>query len=350
MPTSSHDAGDGVPSISASSVVANAVCGHHFLKIVGYSRTKEVPNGERIDSSPFQLGGRTWRVRYYPNGKNSEHIDYISLFLRLDDTVAEAEAVNAQAKFSLLDQHGNPVPPYIQRTLTNNYAVNISWGYGIREVHQKGGVGEIRASQGRFLHCQGRRRYAGVVPRAGDAIHRGDLLTSKAGVDVEFLVGGETFSAHRYVLAARSPVFRAEFFGSMKEGTTTEAIRIDDIEAHVFSALLTFMYSDALPDMKQQEEYDMAQHLLVAADRYGLERLKLICEYKLSNHIYRSTVAAILTLAERHHCHGLKKACLAFLGSSANLNAFMESEGFEFLTKSCPGLVKDLLLSKVVAC
>ena len=136
----------------------------------------------------------------------------------------------------------------------------------------------------------------------------------------------------------------------MKEGTTTEAICIDDIEAEVFKALLAFMYTDALPDMDQQEESAMAQHLLVAADRYDLARLKVICEDKLSNHIDRSSVAAMVTLAEQHHCHGLKKACLVFLSSSANLNALIESEGLDFLTKHCPGLLKDLLLSKVVAC
>jgi speckle-type POZ protein len=42
----------------------------------------------------------------------------------------------------------------------------------------------------------------------------------------------------------------------------------------VFAALLTFMYTDKLPDMKEQEESAMAQHLLVAADRYNLEEIE----------------------------------------------------------------------------
>ena len=169
-----------------------------------------------------------------------------------------------------------------------------------------------------------------MVPPSDLHRHLGDLLSSKAGADVELLVGGETFSAHRYVLAARSPVFKAEFFGSMEESTTKNAIRIDDMEAQVFNALLTFMYTDALPDMDQQEESAMAQHLLVAADRYDMERLKLICEDKLCNHIDTSSVATILALAEQHHCHELKAACLVFLSSPTNLGAAMESEGSSF--------------------
>ena len=124
-------------------------------------------------------------------------------------------------------------------------------------------------------------------------------------------MSGETFKAHKCVLAARSAVFKAEVFGTMKESTNGALIRIDDMDAQVFMALLNFVCTDALPDfqdMKKQEEAAMAQHLLVAADRYNLERLKLICEDRLCNHIDTASAATILTLAEQHHCGGLKEA------------------------------------------
>jgi len=41
------------------------------------------------------------------------------------------------------------------------------------------------------------------------------LLRSRAGADVTFTVSGESFAAHKSILAARSPVFRAEFFGEI---------------------------------------------------------------------------------------------------------------------------------------
>jgi hypothetical protein len=98
----------------------------------------------------------------------------------------------------------------------------------------------------------------------------------------QFQVSGETFKAHRCVLAARSPVFNAQFFGQMKESDAAAGVVvcIDDMEAHVFEALLFFVYTDSLPEMNSEEEAAMFQHLLVAADRYDLERLKLICEHK----------------------------------------------------------------------
>ncbi|KAB8112806.1 hypothetical protein EE612_051541, partial [Oryza sativa] len=51
-------------------------------------------------------------------------------------------------------------------------------------------------------------------------------------------------AAHRCVLAARSPVFRAELFGPMKESAATAVITVDDMEAEVFRALLAFIYTD----------------------------------------------------------------------------------------------------------
>ncbi|XP_047085964.1 BTB/POZ and MATH domain-containing protein 1-like [Lolium rigidum] len=356
MTISARIAGDGQPTGSASSIIAGAVSGYHLLRIVGYSRTKEVPNGEWIDSCPFGAGGRTWHVRYYPNG-DSKNVDFISLFLTLDDTLAEAETVKAQGKFSLLDQHGKPVPDYTKTTSIRDFAVGSDcWGFGKfmgrealeKSEHLKDDSFTVKVDVNIMGECHTQEAPAIVVPPSDMHLHFGDLLSSKACVDVEFRVAGETFSAHRSVLAARSPVFRAQFCGPMKEGTSTDAIHIDDMEARVFSALLSFIYTDALPEMKQDEESAMAQHLLVAADKYGLDRLKLICEDKLSSDIDTSSVATILALAEQHHCCGLKAACLAFLGSPMNLDAAIKSEGFEFLTKSCPGVLKDFLISHVV--
>jgi speckle-type POZ protein len=77
--------------------------------------------------------------------------------------------------------------------------------------------------------------------------------------------------AHRCVLAARSPVFEAEVFGKMKEGTDGAVIRVDDMDAQVFKTLLDFVYTDMLPDglRKDKEGAAMAEHLLVAADLAG---------------------------------------------------------------------------------
>jgi speckle-type POZ protein len=141
------------------------------------------------------------------------------------------------------------------------------------------------------------------------------LLRSGEGTDVTFQVGNEVFAAHRSVLAARSRVFRDQLFSSSAEGTTSsDVIRIEDTEPKVFRLLLGFSYSDQIPEIEEDDGMDVTwQLLLMAADRYELHRLKLLCEEELCGYIDVSTVPTILALAEELHSLGLKEACLDFL-------------------------------------
>lgn len=52
--------------------------------------------------------------------------------------------------------------------------------------------------------------------------------------------------------------------------------------------------------------------LLAAADKYGLGRLRLLCEAHLCKGICVNSVSSILALADRHHAMDLKSACLKF--------------------------------------
>lgn len=93
------------------------------------------------------------------------------------------------------------------------------------------------------------------------------MLDHKDGADVSFIVEGETFRAHRVVLAARSPVFRAELFGSMPEATMT-SITLHDITPKTFKVMLRFLYTDELPAESElgDSPSEMFQNLLIAAD------------------------------------------------------------------------------------
>lgn len=71
------------------------------------------------------------------------------------------------------------------------------------------------------MHCktqtEGPKQYNIPLPPSDMGKQFGQLLESKKGTDVNFEVDGEIFAAHKLVLAARSPVFRAQLFGPMKE-------------------------------------------------------------------------------------------------------------------------------------
>ncbi|KAL6643078.1 hypothetical protein ACP70R_021259 [Stipagrostis hirtigluma subsp. patula] len=347
---------------SASAIVGGAVTGHHLLHIDGYSRIKDkLPTGQSIKSRPFSAVGRRWRIHYFPNGQTSKLADFISVYLHLNESVDEP--VKARARFGLLDRAGKSVNA--QTTLLREFS-HSSTGYGFpefirRELLEKS---EHLSDDCLKITCDiivseelRTEERVGASPCLALAVppsdlnrHLGDLLVGQAGADVTFQVAGETFRAHRFLLAARSPVFKAELWGAMKEGAASvDCVHIDDMLPQVFKALLQFMYTDSLPEMEGHEEILMAQHLLEAADRYDLQRLKLICEVKLGSHLDVSTAATTLVLAEQHHCRVLKEACIEFIKSPRVLEGVMATDGFEHLTKSCPALVKEIIMSKLAA-
>uniref|UniRef100_A0ACD5WXS0 Uncharacterized protein n=1 Tax=Avena sativa TaxID=4498 RepID=A0ACD5WXS0_AVESA len=337
--------------LTASAIVAPpAVSGSHIIKIDGYSRTKGLGNGQYILSETFNAGGHSWRLAYYPNGYGSGDSQCISTYLRLDHSNA-ADKVRAQFKISLLDQDGQPVPLYSRcSSHICAFSATSSWGFG-QFIQRKDLEKSLSLRDEVFcIRCDVTVIKAVftepippplVVPPSNMHQHLAQLLFASDATDVTFEVGAETFPAHRCILAARSSVFKAELLGLMKENTAS-CIQIN-MEADVFKALLHFIYTDSLPEMDEDDTIAMCQHLLVAADRYNLERLKLICEDKLCNRICKRTAATTLALAEQHGCHTLKKVCFKFLTSPGKLKAVMASDGYQHLTSSCPSVVQELL-------
>jgi speckle-type POZ protein len=83
--------------------------------------------------------------------------------------------------------------------------------------------------------------------------------------------------------------------------------------------------------------------LLVAADRYGVDRLRAICEEKLYEGIAVETAATTLLLAEQQQCKDLKEACIEFMTSRDMLGAVMATNGFKQLVANCPLLMEHIL-------
>ncbi|CAL4899266.1 unnamed protein product [Urochloa decumbens] len=212
---------------------------------------------------------------------------------------------------------------------------------------------------GRVNYCPGldlvflseERRPEEAIPVPAPDLHRhlGELFRREAGADVTFTVSsGESFAAHKGVLAVWSPVFMAKFFGQMREKKDdAQVVEILDMDAAVLKAMLGFIYTDEVLELeeKAEDEMTLAQHLLVAADKYGLDRLKVMCERRLALGLEVGMVASTLALAERHNCPRLKAKCIEFIagGSLENLEAVLGTEGCKDLVASSPSVLAELL-------
>ncbi|KAJ4788142.1 BTB/POZ and MATH domain-containing protein 2 [Rhynchospora pubera] len=282
-------------------------------KFEGYSLIKTLPQKTYIEIGVFHMAGVFWGIHFYPNGIQDA---YLTLALKL--LTETSRALVTKFEIILLDQKGDK-----GAKKSGNYSFSKQ--------------GDICLSHSLLMQPEKKI----IVPLSDLHQHFGELLESGEGADVTFEVDKEAFRAYRNVLAARSPVFKAQLFGSMME-SKMDKITIEGMKADVFKIMLQYIYTDMLPS-EVEVSSEMAQHLLAAADRYGLERLKVICEAKLCDSLDVETAATTLVLADQHNCGQLKGVCIDFVSSCDMLDAVMETDGFKYLMSCSPLLLKDLL-------
>lgn len=65
-----------------------------------------------------------------------------------------------------------------------------------------------------------------------------ELFELHIGCDITFEVGDEKVQAHKWILAARSPVFKAQFFGPIGKPDMDRVV-VEDVEPIVFKVIVT---------------------------------------------------------------------------------------------------------------
>ncbi|XP_055951357.1 TD and POZ domain-containing protein 1-like [Argiope bruennichi] len=134
------------------------------------------------------------------------------------------------------------------------------------------------------------------------------LLSSGNFSDTTLQTPTETFPAHKLILSARSPVFRAMFTNNMKENIK-ECVRIEDLDADTVRRLLLFLYSDSLKDL----DLESAKKLYFAGDKYEVLSLRHKCAHFLEKNLCPSSCCDVLVLADRHSDSCLKKVVQEYI-------------------------------------
>ncbi|KAI4970125.1 hypothetical protein ZWY2020_001039 [Hordeum vulgare] len=332
-----------------------------LLKIQGFSATKCKQTycyGQNYIPSRWTVDGYEWEVRIYPGwARNSDNRNlWVALTISCCSNNPRGSGVEASLACRLIDPIGKLEPSQggsASGTLYNQEECRDLVFLGRRDDlagYLKDDTLTIQCAIAVLKPIPVPRIPAEEVPVPSSNLHQhlGEILQSKTGSDGTFVLCNESFRAHKSILlAARSPVFMAQFFGEMKE-KSSRRVEIRDMEPEAFGAMLHFIYTDTVPELEKQEEAStvMDQHLLAAADRYGVDRLKLICEAKLSCGITVDTAATTLALAKQHNCSQLKVKCVKFIVSTPEvLDAVLATEGYKHLEASCPLVLTELLKS-----
>ena len=142
--------------------------------------------------------------------------------------------------------------------------------------------------------------------------------------DIVLRVKGQSFNAHRVVVASCSPYLRAMFTCGMKESNQAE-IELKELEPYAMEAILTFAYTGEIV-----VNTDNVQDLLPASSMLQLEDLKLACCNFLENNMDPTNCLGIMHFADTHGCPELIKHATEF----ACLNFFDVMKSEEFLQLS----------------
>jgi len=152
--------------------------------------------------------------------------------------------------------------------------------------------------------------------------------------DISFIVEGVPIHAHK-ILCLRCPYFRNMLTGDYLESRAREVV-IPDVKYATFLQLLQYLYTDVT-----DVTVDTAMELFRVADRFGIDRLKRLCELEMLAAITTESVAPILYTADAYHAANLRERCIHF--ALVNFDEVSRTSGFEEMGRTNVELVFEIL-------
>lgn len=301
--------------------------------------------GEVLKSSTFSAGTNDklkWLLRINPKGLDEESKDYLSLYLLLHKCETKGE-VRAKFKFSILNAKREEVK-IMESQRAYRFVQGKDWGFKkfVKRDLLLDETSGLLPDDKLTIYCEVNvvteaKEYSGQVnvfqsrvPNCRLPEDLEELFRSQEFSDVILCAQGREFRAHKAILAARSPMFRGMFSHDMKE-TKYNRVDVPDVEPDVLEEMLRFIYTgrsildpklttnnlaNNCRDPKEQErDQQLAIDLLQAANKYQLDRLKLMCEEALYKTLSAESVAEILSLSDIYNAAQLKSQAVEYIST-----------------------------------
>ncbi|KAG6387497.1 hypothetical protein SASPL_152689 [Salvia splendens] len=136
----------------------------------------------------------------------------------------------------------------------------------------------------------------------------GRMLSESIHTDIVINASDGSISAHRAVLASRSPVFRSMFSHDLREKGLS-SVDISDMSIEASTALLNYIYGS----IRNDEFMTHRLPLLRAADKYDISDLKEACHQSLLEDIDTTNVLERFQNASLYQLTQLKSSCMRYL-------------------------------------
>ncbi|XP_024387143.1 uncharacterized protein [Physcomitrium patens] len=192
----------------------------------------------------------------------------------------------------------------------------------------RGLVEELEKTKERLVHLE-RRLQGKEFDGTGDLDH---IPPPYSDVVFESLDGRKVYG-HRAVLASQSDVFKAMFSMPMAEGTPLHM----EMNYPALDAFIFFFYRATV---NQAVLRNHLVELLQAADKYGIEALKSLCEQEILQSLNPTKVLVTYVVGWRHNSDVVKEGVIDY--AAKEVDDVSALEGYDTFSKKCPEAVMEL--------
>eukprot|EP01035_Chromulina_nebulosa_P020604 gene20604-26714_t len=315
--------------------------GTYRFRVEGYSALS-TKVGDSIESPEFVLCGHDWQLRIFLGGSLENHKGYLSYYLAskstrlarasyklmiisqviggLDEIFCSSGVRTFEPKGIQVDGWGRDkfINTSVLMDGNNGFFLDDSIVFKVEITV----IGELENAYAPAVNTIATDMPISLYSSISEIFSSGNY----ADVTI-FLSDNTSIKAHRCILCARSPVFRAMLSTSGMNESSTGEVHTEDIDYSLMFSLLHFLYTDELPDYKLLES--RIEELFDISSMYQVAGLVIICEDYLTSKINDDTAVRFLVLADNHGSTRLKERCIQFI--IQNHEVIVQSKDFQLL-------------------
>ncbi|KAL7288011.1 hypothetical protein TKK_0018061 [Trichogramma kaykai] len=310
-------------------------------------RLIKVKNGKAISSPKFSVGSddkKYFKLELYPEGNCKESEGYISLFLRpLIDSNNKPDTLMCRNKLSAIN--GKTV--VVKVTLYHDFASTPDWGwskflshdYTDKLISSENSV-TIECELEIFKKCKSSLNPE-IVCSKNDTIDRINFdfsFLSEELSDIILIVEETKIPAHKIMLSAASPVFRAMFTHDMLENKEN-SVNINNTTVNILTEMLRYIYTGEIETI----ETDKILEILAVADKYQIDTLKTKCGEILCAELSTENAIDILVAAHKYKVKHLEEEVIKFV--TTHIQLIYDSEKMKEIDD--PNILLELMQSLV---
>uniref|UniRef100_A0A914PE91 BTB domain-containing protein n=1 Tax=Panagrolaimus davidi TaxID=227884 RepID=A0A914PE91_9BILA len=264
--------------------------------------------------SKYFKASKIFGVEYYLSIKfDGDDPNEINLFLQLEFEMAKK--IDATFKLSVKTASYEENSEYVYEE-SNGFGNTLCTRDEIFDAEKKFFVNGIME-----IELEGTLKAIGIKRKAPESSSLGDVLwENDDDKDLTIAVKNQELKAHKWILCAKSPVFKAEMESGMKEARENR-IEIPGFSFETVKIVVEYCYERDIKELITEEN---ASELLHFSDKYDMKFLHHDVQFSLIDKISESNVVKFANASVTFNAKELREYCVCFLMKFVGKSTFIK--------------------------